>query len=161
MGEEVTFTLANMANLLSRKCHWEIKTMSKGSRLEIRAVESRTEESMFKIIRSNKKVYGRWSVGERAPTACLTPTIKQERCSVMVCGHEWGLLPIAKSGICTRWRANSVRQAIKEYCSIRQSHQERGVLLKDLYPCKIITQNILVNLARGALKAKRNSMSIN
>ena len=45
-----------------------------------------TDESMFKIFGSNRKVYVQWRVGERAATHCITLTIKHARGSVMVCG---------------------------------------------------------------------------
>ena len=78
--------------------------------------------------------------------------------TLLWCGR---LLPIAKSGICTRLRANWIRPAIRPYYSITQSHLECGWWLKDLFSCKIITQSIQVNSARGILKAKRNSTSFN
>ena len=65
-----------------------------------------------------------------------------------------GLLPIVKLGIYTRWRANWIRPTITAHCSITESHLEHGLWLKDLYSCKIMTQSILVNSARGTLKAK-------
>ena len=38
----------------------------------------------------------------------------------------WEMLPIAKSGICTRWRANWIRPAITAYCSITRFHLKYG-----------------------------------
>ena len=57
-------------------------------------------------------------------------------------------------GICTRWRANWIRLAITAYYSITCSFLECGLQVKDLYSCKIMTQSLLVNSARGTLKAK-------
>ena len=71
------------------------------------------------------------------------------------------LLPIAMWGICTRWRADWIRLAITTCCNITQSHLECILWLKDLYSCKIMTKNILVNSARGRLKTKSASLSFN
>ena len=78
-----------------------------------------------------------------------------------VCYGVRGLLPIAKSGICTRWMANWIRLDITAYCSITQFHLEGGLWLKDLKSCKIMTESIQENSTRVTLKAKRNSMSFN
>ena len=67
----------------------------------------------------------------------------------------WGILPITKSGIYTSGKAKGIRPAITAYCSITWSHLECGLWLKNLYSCKIMTQSIRVNFARGTLKAKR------
>ena len=45
------------------------------------------------------------------------------------------LLPIEKSEIYARWRANWIRPAITAYCSITRSHLERSLSLKNLYSC--------------------------
>ena len=55
---------------------------------------------------------------------CCKETSVDGRVFVMV----WG----AKSGICSRWRANWIRSAIKTYCGITRSYVERGLLSKDL-----------------------------
>ena len=81
-----------------------------------------TEKSKFNIFGSYKRVCALLRVGKRAATPCITPTLKCR-----------GLLPVAKLGICTRWRANWIRPAITEYCSITRSHLECGLWVKDLY----------------------------
>ena len=113
--------------------------------------------------KSNMMVYVRRRVSEKPATPCIKLTIKHGGGSVMcvcvcvcVCVCRWGLFPIAKSGICTRWKVNWTRLAITAFCSITQSHVERGLWVKDFYSCKIMTQCILVNSARSTLKAKRN-----
>ena len=116
-----------------------------------------TDKSKFEVFRSNRRIYTRRRVGERAATPSITPTIKHGGSSLTV----WGLLPIAKSGIYTRFRANWIRQTITAYCSITRSHLERGLWLKDLYLCKIMTQSIRILSARVSLKEKKNSTSIN
>ena len=116
-----------------------------------------TDKSMFENFGSNRRVYVRRRVDERAAIPCITPTVKHEGGSATV----WGLLPIAKSGICIKWRANWIRPAITAYCSITRSDPERFLWVKDLYLCLIMTQSIIINSARGTLKVKSNSMSFN
>ena len=64
-----------------------------------------------------------------------------------------------KSGIGTRWRESWIKPTITAYCSIMRSFLESRLRVKDLKLCKIMTQSIFVNSARGILKAKRNSTS--
>ena len=109
------------------------------------------DKSMFKIFRSNRTVYVRRRIGERAAISCINPTVKDDGGSVVVLGA----LPIAKSGIYIRWRAKGIRPAIM------RSPLERSLWVNDLYSCKIMTKSILVNFARGILKAKKNSTSFN
>ena len=113
-----------------------------------------TDESKFEIFGSNKRVYVWWRFGERIATSCITPTVKHGGGSVMV----WGCFcQLQSQGFAT----NFIRSAITAYCSIMWSHLECGLWVKDFYSCKMMTQNILVNSARGTLKAKRNSTSLN
>ena len=118
-----------------------------------------TDESKWKNFESNRRVYMQWRVGERTATPCITLSVKQGGGSVMVCVWcVWGgILPVAKSGICNKGRINWIKLAITAYCSIMRSYLEHGLLLKDLYSYKIMTQSILVNSARGTLKVTRNS----
>ena len=89
-----------------------------------------TNELKSETFRLTRRVYVWW----RAATSSITPTIKYGGGSVMVWGR---LLSIAKSGICTRWRANWIRPAITAYCSISWSHLDRSLWVKDLYSYKI------------------------
>ena len=59
-------------------------------------------------------LYVRRIIEERLATRCITLTIKLG--CIMVCV---GLLPIAKSGICTRWKANWIRQVSKHTAASR------------------------------------------
>ena len=97
---------------------------------------------------TNHKAWRRLCYGE----------IEWERERESVCE---GLLPIAKSRICTRGRANWIRPVIIAYCSIMRFHLECSLWVKDLYSCKMMTQSRLVDSTRGTLKAKRNSTSFN
>ena len=56
------------------------------------------DESKFEIFGSNKSVYVRRRVDERAATLYITPIVKHGKGSVLV----WEDLPIGKSGIRTR-----------------------------------------------------------
>ena len=112
-----------------------------------------TDESKFKIFGLNRSLYTVKSWWK----SCITPTGKHGGGSFMV----QGLLPIAKSWICAKLTANWIRPAITAYCSILQSHLERGLWVKDLYSCKIMTQIMQVNSTRGTLKAKCNCTSFN
>ena len=62
-----------------------------------------TDESKFEILGSNRKVYERRTVGERAVTSYITPTVKH----ALLWGE--GFLPIAKSGICSRGATNWIK----------------------------------------------------
>ena len=90
-------------------------------------------------------------------TPCIIPTENMDD-ALLWCVGLW---PISKSGISTRWRVNWIRPAITAYCSITWSHLERSLCVMDLYSCKIMTQSILVNSARGTLKTKRDITSFN
>ena len=111
----------------------------------------------FKIFGSNKRVY----VGQRVGKKSCNPLYHtNHKAWKRICYGVEGLLPILKSGNCTRWRANWKRSAITACCSIMQSHLECSLWMKDLYWCKIMAQSILVNSASDTFKAKRN-MSFN
>ena len=69
-----------------------------------------------------------------------------------------GLLPIAKSGICTRWRVNCITPAIPADCSIPSGTR---LVAQGFVLMQYMTQSILVNTAKGTLKAKRNRTSFN
>ena len=151
--------VAYMAELQSRNHCWGSKTMSKGfsgPRLHKDWTIAQwnkvlwTEVSKFEISGSNRRVYMWRRVNERAGTSCITPTIKHGVDSIMV----WCAFALCKVGDLHQVKSSWIRPGITAYGSITWSYLERGLLLKDLYSCKIITQSIQVNSARDILKSK-------
>ena len=101
----------------------------------------------------NSTGYAWLSVGDRAATLWITPTVKQRRGSAMVDGGfclllNRGFVP-GEGDFELDWLS---------YGSITRSHLEHGLWLKDLKSCKIITQSILVNSARGTFKAEEQQV---
>ena len=114
-----------------------------------------TDKSKFKILGSKRRVYGWRRVGERAAASCITPTVKHGEGSVMV----WWTFANCKVDDLHQMKGKIESDWLSIHAVASQSHLECGLWVKDLYSCKIMTQSILVNSARGTLKAKRNSMS--
>ena len=143
-GGEDSLKLVYMTELLSRNFCWGSKTILECSKIHKNWTRDHwnkvlcTEESKFENFGSNRKVYVWRSVRERVATSGITRTVRQRKKDI-VCGRG---LPIAKSGVCIRWRANWIRPAITAYRSISRSHLERGLRVKDLYSRKIRTQSI-------------------
>ena len=106
----------------------------------------------FEVInQSLKSVW--WWVGKRAATPCITPTVK----------HRGGFLMVCEAfANCKVGDLHQVKGKLNQTGNHSvQSYLGHGLWLKDLYSCKIVTQSILENSAKGTLKGKRNSMSFN
>ena len=54
--------------------------------IELRNKVLWSDESKFKIFRSNRTIYVRWKVRESAATPCITPTVEHGGGFVVVCG---------------------------------------------------------------------------
>ena len=114
-----------------------------------------TDESKLEFFRSNMKVYVGRRVGGRAATSCITPTVKHRGGSVMV----WGVFVDCK--VKDLRQVKGKLNQIGNHSILQHHAIPRSLWVKDLYSCKILTQSILVNSAKGTLKAKRNSTSFN
>ena len=108
------------------------------------------DESKFEIFPSNRRVYLRRRTVERAAISCITPTLTHGGGSVML----WRAFANFKVRDLHQAKRKRIRSAITANCSITWSHQVRGLWLKDLYSCKIMTQNILVHSTRVILKER-------
>ena len=85
-----------------------------------------TDKSKFEILGSNMRVKYEGLHGVKSWWKSCNP-LYHTNCKAwrrFYSGLCWGGVPIAKSGICTSWRANWIRPAITVYCSIMQSHIE-------------------------------------
>ena len=100
---------------------------------------------------SNKRVYVRRKIGERAATSCITSTVKHRGASVMV----WDSVCILQSRRIALVEGAKMNQT--GYHSIPRSHPFGA---RVLYSCKIMTQSILVKLCQTYIKTKKRSASL-
>ena len=138
--EEHSVKLTYMIELLSRYQCNESKTIPKGSstpNLTKNGQQSSRIKSFGPTNQSSKSFSQiRGSVYDEGLAKELLPLTMEE--ALLWCR---GLLPLAKLGICPKWRANWIRPAITVYCSITRSY-----LVSQWFV--LITQSILVNSAK-------------